>query len=156
MKVTVKTEGFAELDAALGEFTRATAKNILRRAGEKALRPVAAAMAAKAPYDENGDRDLRNSIDVTTKLNNRQKRLNNSPSTVEVYAGPTARTGDNPPPQGIFQEFGTENHPPQAFARPAWDQGRDQVLASVKASLTDEIEKGRKRAARRALKPKKG
>lgn len=153
---TIKTQGFKELDAALGEFRPATAKNILKRVGLAALEPVAEDMAARAPVDENGEQQLRKSIAASDKLNRRQKRLNRQPTTVEVYAGPAGNVGSsgssNPPPSGPQQEFGNERHGPQPFARPAWDANQNQVLEDVKEGLGAEIEKAKERARRRALK----
>ena len=155
MRVSFKTQGFREMDAALGEFSKATAKNVLRRTGVEALEPVAEEMRALAPARDRGDEDLKNSIGVATKLNKRQRKLNREPSTVEVYAGPTGEVGGNPPPQGTQQEFGNEHHGPQAFARPAWDAQEDKVLDRVATGLTEQIDKATARARRRALKVKR-
>lgn len=146
----MKTQGFREMDAALSEFSKPTARNVLRRAGLEALEPVADAMRARVPVD---DGDLRDAIDTGTKLGKRQKRLNRSPSAVEVYVG-IAQAGEGMPPQATQQEFGNENHGPQAFARPAWDQEADPTLDRVKVSLTDQIDKAAARAKRKAMKAK--
>lgn len=143
-----------QLDAALGEFRKATAKNILKRTGIDALEPVADEMRSLAPVQDGGEQDLKNSIAVTTKLNNRQKRLNRDPAVVEVYAGPTSPGGENPSPAGTQQEFGNEKHGPQAFARPAWDRQEGQVLERVSDGLAEQIDKATQRAQRRALKVK--
>ncbi|MGV3579999.1 HK97 gp10 family phage protein [Brevundimonas sp.] len=150
MKTTVKTQGFAEMEAALGEFSKATARNVLKRAGLDALDRVAEAMKAKAPKD---DGDLIDAIAVGSKLGKRQKRLNRSPSTIEVYAG-VSHVGQGMPPQGVQQEFGNEHHGPQPFARPAWDQEKVPTLERVKDSLSGEIDKATERARRKALKAK--
>lgn len=152
MRTTFKVEGFKEMDAALGEFSKATAKNVLRRAGLAALEPVAEEMRNRAPEAEG---DLKEAIAVSTRLGKRQKRLNRNPSTVEVYAGPAGSAAKAAPPQGVQQEFGNESHGPQPFVRPTWDIKRQGVLDDVKASLADEIEKARQRAARKALKAKR-
>jgi len=150
MKITVKTQGFRELDAALSEFSKATARNVLRRAGIAALEPVADAMKARAP-EESGD--LIDAIQVGTKLGKRQKRQNRSPSNVEVYVGVADVNGKHVP-AGTQQEFGNENHPPQPFARPAWDREATPTLDRLKDSLGAEIDKAADRARRKALKAK--
>lgn len=155
MKPTVKTEGFREMDDALAEFSKATAKNILKRVGLEAIQPIAddMEMRANAPgFRHTGQ--LAEAIGTGTKLAPRQRRLNRDPSTVEVYAGVTHEDGKGMPPQATQQEFGNENHGPQPFARPAFDTKVQEVLDGVKEGLGTEIEKARVRAARKALKAK--
>jgi hypothetical protein len=142
------------MDAALAEFSKATAKNILRRTGIEALEPVAEEMRDLAPAQPRGDEDLKNSIAVSTMLNKRQRRLNRDPAVVEVYAGPAGQGGKNAPPQGVQQEFGNEIHGPQPFARPAWDHQQDQVLERVATGLDDQIGRATVRAQRKALRVK--
>ena len=156
MKASVRVDGLREMEAALAEFTRGTSRNILKRTALKAIEPMADEMARRAPVQKGGDHDLQKSIQATDKLNKRQKKLNRQPSTVEVYAGPTADPGDlAPPPQGMQQEFGNEHHGPQPFARPTWDGGNRALLDRTAEGLGAEIEKSRQRAARKALKPKR-
>lgn len=149
MKITI--DGLRELDAALGEFTKATARGVLRRVGIKALTPVADRMRDMAPDDpDTQGNDLRSYIGVGTKLSPRQAKAKRSEkragetSFVEVYAGA------GPLPQAHLQEFGTAHHGPQPFARPAWDEGKDGVLDTVKTELGMEIDKTAKRLAARA------
>jgi len=148
MKTRVSVTGLRELDRALGELSKASANGVLRRIGLKALQPVADTMAALAPDDPaTGGNDLRSSIGVGTKLSRRQAQQNRKredKSFVEVYAGA------GPLPQAHLQEFGTVNHPPQPFARPAWAENKDRVLEIVKSDLGDEIIKTARRVAKRA------
>ena len=150
MKTTIRLDGLRELDAALGELSKASAKGVLRRVGLKALQPMADTMRAMAPDDpETGGNDLRSSIGVGTKLSPRQARLNRRPedkSFVEVYAGA------GPVPQAHLQEFGTVDHGPQPFARPAFEQHKEGVVKSVAANLGAEITKTAARAAKRKAK----
>ena len=152
MRTTIKLEGVRELDSALNEFPKATARNILKRTGLKALAPMAEDMARRAPKQRGGEADLQKSIVASDKLGKRQKRLTQKMTTVEVYAGPAGDGARGAPPQGVQQEFGNENHGPQAFARPAWDNGKDALLDRTKDGLAGEIETARQRAARKALK----
>lgn len=137
MARTVRTEGFAELDRALGQLGKATGRNVMRRAGIAALEPVAEEAARRAPELFG---DLRDSITASTKRPRRHRKR----SEVEVYMGPTNL------PQAHLQEFGTRHHGPQPFMRPAWDAGKDQVLDDLKQSLGDEIMKAAERQARKA------
>lgn len=155
MKMTFKTEGFIEMDKALDAFAPATGKNILRRAGMAALQPMAATMRANAPRQAGGDNDLADSIDVGTKLNKRQKKLNRGVDVVEIYVGPSGQGGENAPPQGTQQEFGNENHGPQPFARPALDQHIGGLLEGLAVEMRPEIDKATGRAQRKALKARR-
>jgi HK97 gp10 family phage protein len=134
---SVRVEGLREIDAALGELGKATGRNVMRRAGIEALEPMAEAMRRNAPVE---DGSLKDSIAVTTKRPKRARKT----SEVEVYAGPGRH------PQAIFQEFGTLNHAPQAFVRPAWDGGKLQLLDDVKTKLWEQISKAAARQARKA------
>lgn len=156
MTMTVKIEGLRELDDALGELPKAVARGVLRRVGLKALEPVATTAIRLAPDDPEtvGD-DLKANIGVGTKLSGRQARIArrdaqrglSDQSFVEVYAGVSAHSKT---PQGVQQEFGNVNHPPQSFMRPAWEQHKHGVLDTIAADLGDEITKAAQRAERRA------
>jgi HK97 gp10 family phage protein len=143
MKVSVRVLGLKELDAALAEFPKSTAKNILRRTGKYAMEPFDRAWREKAPHLTGA---LEESGSVGSKLSRSQRKAQERESFVEVFAGP------GPNPQAIQQEFGNENHPPQPYARPAWDETKDEALDRVRSRLGAEIEKARQRAAKKALK----
>ena len=148
MAVTMKIEGLRELDAALRELSKATAKNTLVRVGKAALEPMAEVARSLAPDDpETGGNDLKSSIVVGTKLTPRQKRLakKEPKDFATVYMG----TAD---PAGIQQEFGNVNHPPQAFMRPAFAQEAQGTIDRVAKGLKPEIERSAARARARALK----
>ena len=150
MAVTIKIAGLRELDAALGEFKKTTAKAILVRVGKVALEPMAEVARALAPDDpETGGNDLKASIVVGTKLNPRQKRLakKEPKDFATVYMG----TAD---PAGVSQEFGNVNHGPQSFMRPAFAQEARSTIERVADGLKPEIEKTAARARARALKGK--
>lgn len=137
---TVSIQGLREVDAALGELTKATGRNVMRRAGVKALEPIAEAMRDKAPDDPaTGGNDLKTSITVSTKRPPRHRKE----SEVEVFAGP------GPLPQAHLQEFGAPQHGPQPYARPAWDGGKDAILPNLADHFWPEIKKAADRAARK-------
>jgi len=149
MKMMMKVDGLRELDAALGQFTKATAKGVLRRVGRDALEPMADAARSLAPDDpETPDPDLESSITIGTRLNKRQASMakrDEGKAFVTVYMG----TND---PAGVQQEFGNENHGPQPFMRPAFDQHAQGTIKLVAEGLGDEITKTAKRVAARAAK----
>lgn len=146
--VTLKIDGLREMDAALGELSKATAKNTLIRVGKAALQPMADLTNRLAPDDpETGGNDLSGSYIVGTKLNPRQKALakKEPKDFAMVYMG----TND---PAGLQQEIGNVNHGPQPHIRPAFEQESEATIRRVASGLKPEIEKSAARARTRALK----
>lgn len=141
--VTVKIEGLAALDQALAQFKPSTGKNVLRRVGRAALEPFDEAWRAKAPHLTGA---LEESGGVGSKLTRTQRKAVERENTVEVFAGP------GPNPQAIQQEFGNSKQAAQPFARPAWDETKDQALQIVATQLGAEIDKVAARLARKAAK----
>lgn len=150
--VSFKIEGLSQMDAALGELTKGTARNTLRRVGVKALQVFADRASELAPDDPaSGPPDLHRSIKVGTKLTPRQQRMakkSDSKSFAEVYAGADKDVNQ----YAHLVEFGDGNQSPQPFMRPAWDETKDQVLKNVVSSLKPEIDKSVARARAKALK----
>ncbi len=142
MAIEVKVDGLAELDFALTELPKSTAKATLRRVLKQAAAPVEAAMVAKAPKLTGA---LKVSIRSGTKLTKRQQRFakKEGKSSSEIYVG----TAD---PAGVAQEFGTFDQNAQPFGRPAWDETQDEALAIISENLGTEIEKSRERLAAKA------
>jgi HK97 gp10 family phage protein len=154
---TVKVEGLREVDAALGELGKATGRNVMRRVALARLEPMAEEARRLAPDDPNTrGRDLAKSIAVSTRLLKvNQSRAANiraraGRAEVEAHMGPAGVGGKNAPPQGSLQEFGTKNHPPQPFMRPAWDGGKDALLEGIADDLWAEISKAAARQAKKA------
>jgi HK97 gp10 family phage protein len=145
---TVKIEGLKEIDAALGEFGKATGRNVMRRVAVKRLEPMAEEARRLASVWSG---DLRDSIAVSTQLAGYARRLGrNSKSEAEASMGPAGRGGKKAPPEGSLQEFGTQHHPPQPFMRPAWDNGKAALLDGIKDDLWSEIQKAAARKAKKA------
>lgn len=136
-----KLEGLKELDEALSELPKATARNVLLRTLKEQGQPIADAGEANAPRDKG---KLADSYTVGTKLSRRQRKLHNKESAVEVFVGPT------PHPKSVQTEFGNSHQAPHPHLRPAWDANVMRVLEGVKNSLADQIEKARARLARKA------
>lgn len=143
---SVRIEGLKELDRALSQLPKATAKNVLRRTAIRALAPVIADAKLRVPVDEG---DLRDSLKVAGKLSKRQQRKNakavaEGKAAVQLYAGPAAL------PHAHLVEFGTSHMPPQPFMRPAWDANKMKVLELIRLDLGNEIERAAARLARKA------
>lgn len=147
MPVTsVHVEGLRELDKALGELTKASAKGVVRRVLLKAAQPIADMARSLAPDDpDTPDPDLESSIGVGTKLSPRQGRLEKKETKhfSQVYAGA------GPLPYAHLIEFGSINNSPKPFMRPAWDAQQGVALDIIKRDLGTEIMKTAERAAKR-------
>lgn len=164
---SVAVNGLKELDEALGELTKATARNVIKRALAKGAVPVLEEAKARAP-ERSGD--LKRGLHIRTKLiNNTGKREYSAAmkaglgkrfalkvlrdarraeagtgSFAEVYV----QTGRNP--QAIFQEFGTSHHAAQPFLGVALEAKATEAIDLIKKLIGEEIEKARARAARKA------
>jgi len=149
--VNFKVQGLKELDAAFGEYieafdvSKATAKNVMKRAAIDAITPMADLAESLAPVLTG---HLRDSITEGTKLTARQARLNRArddKSTVEVSMG----TSD---PAGVQQEFGNAHQQAHPFMRPALDAQTEPTINRVSGSFKVQLDKATARARRKALK----
>lgn len=143
MARTVKFEGLRELEEALSELPKATARNTLRRVLKKRAEPVKQAMEARAPRLTGY---TARSIEISQSLNPAQRReaKREGKDFAEVYVG--SRRGS----AAVLQEFGTVTQPAQPYMRPAWEATQDDVLGGIAEDLAAEIEKARARLARKA------
>lgn len=148
MTVTVKLEGFADLEKELERLGKtATQKASLRRALKKSAQPLADIAQGMAPVGDT--RTLAPSITVGTKLSKRQRAMHrkmflNDRAAVEMFVGA------GPLSSAHAQEFGNINHGPQAFMRPAWDQDKMALLDRLKVEIWADIQRSLKRQAARA------
>jgi HK97 gp10 family phage protein len=151
-KTTVSVDGLKELDIALGELPKATAKGVLRRVLRMAAQPVANDYASSVRVDQG---ELRDSAGVGTKLTRRQqsahrKMFRNDKASVEMFVGAGGLA------QAITEEFGTIDQSPHPALRPAWDSNKDAVLNTIKTELGAEITKAAARLARKQARLLKG
>jgi HK97 gp10 family phage protein len=142
-KQKFKIEGLQELDEALKELPKATARNVLLRTLKMQGEPIRADGERNAPKDKGG---LKQSYTVGTKLSRRQKSQNKKESMVEVYIGP------GPHAKGVQTEFGNAHQAAHPHLRPAFDANVKRVLDGIKSDLAEQIEKARERLARKAAK----
>lgn len=136
-----KIEGLAELDEALSELPKATARNVLLRTLKEQGKPIRDDGERNAPRLTGG---LKESYAVATKLSRRQKSQNKKESMVEVYIGP------GPAAKSIQTEFGNAHQAAHPHLRPAFDTNVQRVLTGIRGELADQIEKARARMARKA------
>ncbi|MAO01043.1 HK97-gp10 family putative phage morphogenesis protein [uncultured Roseovarius sp.] len=153
MSVTIKLEGLSELEKNLDNLSKAAGKGALRRALKRAAEPTAKIAQGLAPVRTGR---LKQSIIVGAKLDGRQAKLHrrmfkDDRSSVELFIGPSYLRGDGGR-HGHLQEFGTINHGPQPFMRPAWDQDQKAMLQRLSENLWEEVTKAIQRAERRAAK----
>lgn len=169
MKTKVQVKGTRELDAALGELAKATARNVLQRAAMKALEPVEEDAKRLAP-ERSGV--LKSKIRRTTRkpkghrtkavfaeamrrgatraeAGAAQRKFNaeNGSTFAEAFVGVEEGVA-----QAWPQEVGTHRHGPQPYMRPSWEANKEQVLETVLAEIKPEIDRAAERARKRALK----
>lgn len=144
--MAIKIEGLRELDRALAELPKATARNVLQRTLKKAATPVHDRMEATAPR-LTGHLQISVTMGPSSRLTSRQKRdaKKEGKHFSEFHVG----TSD---PAGMFMEYGTFKDPPQPWATPAWDATQDEALITIKYELGTEIEKAAARLARKNAK----
>lgn len=171
MKTYAKGFGFKELEAALKELPRATAKSVVRKTLQKAAAPMVEAARAAAPVRSGilasglassgkakggnaGQRAfgaaLRAGQDISGARQAARSANRDASGSVELFIGPDQSDG-----QGLLQEFGTATNPAQPFLRPAWDGNKDKALEIITADLRANIFKAVARLARKQAKAAK-
>jgi HK97 gp10 family phage protein len=182
MNTTVQLTGFKELEAELAKLSKAAGKGALRRAGIKAMVPMAKIASQRAPVDEG---NLQASIMVsarakgagadigkaefgavlrgggsraqaTAALRDARRAANEGQGepSIELFMGPAIPATDKRRAaiKAIVQEFGSMKQAPQPYMRPAWDQDHRAMLDRLKVELWAEVSKAVKRAEIRAAK----
>jgi HK97 gp10 family phage protein len=165
--ISVSTSGFRELDKALAELPKATARNVLRRTLVKAGQPIADEASRLAPVDSG---KLAGRIAVSARLKNRtgsaefaaamraglgrdaavsalrqaRRDAAGQGSFAEMYVGPA---------RGVLAyahlvEFGTVKMSPKPFMRPAWDGKKREALDIIRRELGNEIVMAARRVGR--------
>lgn len=142
MSVKVRIDGLRDLRDGLNQLTKATAKNVMRRVLKKRAQPIANHAESLAPVEHG---TLKQSVVVGTQLSRRQKRYQKREHKDEVFVF----VGPGPLKQATLQEFGTVNHDPQPYMRPAWDANKNRVLSDIKQDMAIEVNKSIARRQRR-------
>jgi HK97 gp10 family phage protein len=175
--ISMRVDGLKELDASLGNLTKATARGVLKRTLVDASKPLVASAASKAPRDTGV---LAGSIAASAKINNTagkaefsavmrsggsrgeavqalrdaRRAAKDSASFAEIFVGPAVRPKSEPKNRVLEFGGGRGNRAPQPFMRPAWDETKGAVLDGIKDALAAQIAKAAARAARRAARLK--
>lgn len=147
MRSEFKFEGGRELEKALADLPRATAKNVTRRVLKSAAKPIEKDAEANVPVLSG---TLREDVNTGTRLNRRQSAINRKmgKSEVEVHVGVED-------PAGVQTEFGNEHQAATPWLRPAWDANKLGALSVIATNLWTEIRKSAQRLARKAAKTTK-
>lgn len=169
MASTFKIEGLRELESALTQFSKSTARGVLHRALKKAAVPIRDQAKADAPVDTG---ELRDSVVIRTKSTGGSAgkaayanvmRGGGSESEAAAAARTANREASSQPmsavvsvaadaPHAVFAEFGARGKPGNAFLTAAMRSRSKDALALVKIELGNEIEKSAKRLRARAAK----
>lgn len=170
MANTIKIEGLRELDAALAQFKKSTARGVMNRALKRAAKPIADAAKQNAPVDTGA---LRDSIGISVARTGGAGRsafadaLRSGASRAEAaaaaHAANSAAGGQTTAtvqvaakaPHAVFAEYGTRERGGTLFLSAAMHSRRGEALKLLGKELGSEINKTAKRiAARQARKSK--
>lgn len=176
--VSFKIEGAKELGAAFDELSKATARNVGKRALIQAAEPMVEMASRLAPDDPaTGAPDLHTSIAASARVVNktgdaefasvlraggsradavsalREARRNSGDSFAQAYVG-VVNTTKRGAIKSIVQEFGSVKQSPRPYLRPAFLATAQLVISRVADILKVEIGKAVERARRKALKVK--
>lgn len=151
-RTTVKLTGFKELNKALNELPRAAHSGALRRAGTKAMKPMADLATKLAPNDPKTQApdDLATSIILSSKARVGRGGLEGveKGTRANIHMGPGV---DLPRyARAVVMEFGSFKDQPQPYMRPAFEQDGSAVIDRLKPLLRAEIDKVVARIARSA------
>jgi HK97 gp10 family phage protein len=150
VRITVKTEGFKELEQALSILPRATQKNTAARTLLKAAEPIAGRAEQLSPDDlRTGPPDLHTSIKATKRPKARRiVWVDVAPhQPIERNAKTNKITGRRAAAQQL--ERGDGDMPAKPFMRPAWEAEKGNALATIKSLLKVEILKSVARLAKK-------
>lgn len=152
-KITIRLEGFRELERALAEdLPKATAKNVLKRTAINSMEMVRQKMAQLAPFDPLDRDEDGNHLNETMKTEPAKARRQRGSVRFERSTGVQVMTG--PAPVGKraranagWQEDGTVKMAANPYARPAADSEGRAVVEFVKNELAFQIEKSKAKIA---------
>jgi HK97 gp10 family phage protein len=152
VRTTVKLSGFKELNQALNDLPKGAHSGALRRAGTKAMQPMADLAAKLAPDDPKtaAPDDLRTSIGLSARARAGRGGLEGieKGTRANVHMGPSATLPRYA--RAVVMEFGSYKDAPQPYMRPAFEQDGQAVIDRLKPLLAAEIDKVTARLARRA------
>lgn len=137
---TFRMEGFEELEQqllAVGQMYRTdlVARQTLAKAANEAMMGVLFQAGIYAPYDEKSDGPihLRNTIRLDSRIptaaDKRSQYVNETDAVIAVVSAKKSAVS-------LSQEFGNSRTAAQPFLRPALDSHAEEVISSLKDSLS--------------------
>jgi hypothetical protein len=177
--MTFHLEGLREVEKALGEMKKATAKAVLRRAGTKALTPMVETARANLAAQIKGrkltkrqQRRVRTvqKMGVSTRLSRRQgsahrRMFASDRASVEMFGGVASsrhahliefgsghRQNRKIRGKALSKPRSTGRMPRMPFMRPAWDAHKHGMVESIGRDLAEEVQRTAARLAARAAK----
>lgn len=170
MKFIARISGTKELEAALGQFTKATQRRVLERALKRSAEPIRRAAADNVPIDTGNLRKSIKTVVVRSSAGRAAFADAMRQGATRVEAGRAARAanraakGTGPSARARVQatarhaawvEFGTFKMPGRPYMAPAVALNGPRAQASVRNDLKLEIEATAKRVAKRAARKRK-
>jgi len=129
--IRIDVQGGADIARALRALAKALPPDVQTAILTAAAAPVADRMSDLAPVG-SGAKHLRDEIVIAVEPGDADR-------DAAVAIGPSTRVF-----YGSFQEFGTRWHPPQAFARPAFNREWPTALDIAAGETWNAIERGAK------------
>ena len=142
--VTIKVEGLKELGQKFAQLSDDMQKKVARSATNAAAQVVKKIAIRKAPVSPPEVTPAIPPGHLKKNIIVKRSRLRNSNLTSEhrvTVRGRSKEGGISPYRVGVFQEYGTVQHGPQAFMRPAIDQGTSQAIEAMKKKIKERIDK---------------
>jgi hypothetical protein len=143
--ISVKTEGFKELEAVLIEMGEdlcygKTASKVLLPAIRNAMQPVLQTAKQLAPYDESNTTTphLRDSIKLSARVPTARDQRSIYSEANDIAIGIVSARTDK---RGVSQEFGNKAVAPKPYLRPALESTSSRVISILGAFLTYKIQK---------------
>ncbi len=141
--VTIKVEGLKELGQMFERLSDDMQKKVARSATNAAAQVVKKIAIRKAPVSDPSVTPNIPPGNLKKNIIVKRSRLRNSNLTSEhrVTVRGKAAGVISPYRVGVFQEYGTVQHGPQPFMRPAIDQGASQAIEAMKKKIKERIDK---------------
>lgn len=127
-----------QLDNILSKLPGKAKQRVTRNAVAAGARVIRKAAKKMAPYDSKRTTGTHLRDGIVIKRENRK---------TDVHIIGTQSTGKRAVPHAHLQEFGTINHPPHPFLRPAYAQSREAALKKMFDKLGDGILRESKKLA---------